>query len=227
MSKKILNLYAGIGGNRKLWDDVLDIKVTAVEIDKKIAEIYKDYFPEDEVIVADAHEYLKDHYDEDWDFVWSSTPCPTHSRVRYAFGASNGSCDPVYPDMRLYQEIIFMEHYMDCKYSVENVVPYYDPLIEPEFRSNKNYLWSNFKIDKIEVPTTGVIEVSDRSTEEKNVYELEEHFGFDLSDYSRIDKEKVLKNCVHPELGKHVLECAFDNKQMTLEKANSEVSRDE
>ena len=39
---KVLNLYAGIGGNRKLWTDV---EVTAVEIDPKRAEIYKHYFP--------------------------------------------------------------------------------------------------------------------------------------------------------------------------------------
>ncbi len=223
MLKKILNLYAGIGGNRKLWDQVDDIEVTAVEIDEKIAEIYQDHFPEDTVIVGDAHEYLKEHHDGDWDFAWTSTPCPTHSRPRHAFHASNGSCDPVYPDMRLYQEIIFMEHYMGCQYTVENVVPYYDPLIEPEFRSNKHYLWSNFKIDKIDVPTTGVVEVSDRSTKEKSISELEEHFGFDLSDYEDIDKETILKNCVHPKLGKHVLECALDDKQMTLDKIEVEA----
>ena len=48
---KILNLYAGIGGNRKLWENV---SVTAIEYDAKIAEIYKDLYPNDEVIVTDA-----------------------------------------------------------------------------------------------------------------------------------------------------------------------------
>lgn len=54
---KILNLYAGIGGNRKLWGRVHNI--TAVELNPKIAEVYKDFFPEDNVIVADAHEYYR------------------------------------------------------------------------------------------------------------------------------------------------------------------------
>lgn len=36
---KILNLYAGIGGNRKLWGD--DHEITAVEIESKIASIPK------------------------------------------------------------------------------------------------------------------------------------------------------------------------------------------
>lgn len=46
---KILNLFAGIGGNRLLWNDVLpDIDVTAVEFDPAIAEVYKFRFPADE-----------------------------------------------------------------------------------------------------------------------------------------------------------------------------------
>ena len=53
---KILNLYAGIGGNRKLWGE--KHKITAVEYDENIAAIYKDLYPNDNVIVADAHDYL-------------------------------------------------------------------------------------------------------------------------------------------------------------------------
>lgn len=58
---KVLNLYAGIGGNRKLWDDV---EIIAVEIDPKIAEIYQDFFPDDEVIITDAHRFLEENFDE-------------------------------------------------------------------------------------------------------------------------------------------------------------------
>ena len=36
---KVLNLYAGIGGNRKLWTDV---EVTAIENNESIAAIYQD-----------------------------------------------------------------------------------------------------------------------------------------------------------------------------------------
>jgi DNA (cytosine-5)-methyltransferase 1 len=75
---RILNLYAGIGGNRKLWEDV---DVTAVEWNEEIARVYSDNFPNDKVIVADAHQYLLDHYTE-FDFIWASPPCPTHSRTK-------------------------------------------------------------------------------------------------------------------------------------------------
>jgi len=50
---RVLNLYAGIGGNRKYWENV---EVTAVEYNEEIAMIYKDHFPNDNVIVGDAHE---------------------------------------------------------------------------------------------------------------------------------------------------------------------------
>ena len=76
---KILNLYAGIGGNRKLWTPNGDEhEITAVEYKPEIAKIYQDFFPKDKVIVGDAHQYLLNHFQE-FDFIFSSPPCPTHS----------------------------------------------------------------------------------------------------------------------------------------------------
>jgi len=68
---KILNLYAGIGGNRKLWGD--QHEVVAVEFDRSIAAVYADLFPKDKIVVGDAHEYLAQHF-ADFDFIWSSPP---------------------------------------------------------------------------------------------------------------------------------------------------------
>jgi DNA (cytosine-5)-methyltransferase 1 len=53
---KILNLYAGIGGNRKLWKGH---EVWAVESDKQLADIYYQHFSNDKIIVGDAHEFLR------------------------------------------------------------------------------------------------------------------------------------------------------------------------
>jgi len=131
---KILNLYACLGGNRYKWDEVaneagIEIEVTAIEWDEELARLYQERFPNDTVIVADANKYLLDHYKE-FDFIWSSPPCPTHSRARYwGFGA-NGK-NPTYPDMKLYQEIIFLQHHCKGKYVVENVIPYYEPMFNP------------------------------------------------------------------------------------------------
>lgn len=96
---KVLNLYAGIGGNRKYWQNV---DVTAVEWDEKIADIYQDFYPQDRVIVGDAHQYLRDYYKE-FDFIWSSPPCQSHSRLRYCLGVRSGRAEAMYPDFNLYQ----------------------------------------------------------------------------------------------------------------------------
>jgi DNA (cytosine-5)-methyltransferase 1 len=137
---KVLNLYSGIGGNRKLWEDV---EVTAVEINPSIAEIYKDLFPDDIIIVADAHGYLEKHHNK-FDFIWSSPPCPTHSRINYLMKAK-GQKKMVYPDLKLYEEIIFLDNWFDGLWIVENVKSYYSPLILPQ-ETARHYFWANFKI---------------------------------------------------------------------------------
>ncbi len=68
-----------MGGNRYKWDEVTDVEVTAVELDPELAKLYQERFPNDKVIVADAHQYLLDHYQE-YDFIWSSPPCPTRGK---------------------------------------------------------------------------------------------------------------------------------------------------
>jgi DNA (cytosine-5)-methyltransferase 1 len=204
MSIKILNLYAGIGGNRKLWTG--DIEVTAVELNPEIAKIYQDFFPNDKVIVADAHQYLLDHYKE-FDFIWSSPPCPTHSRMRNL----KNNCDETekkYPDMKLYEEIIYLTHFFKGKYCVENVISYYEPLIKPQ-ESNNHYFWCNFLIQNQKSECRGI---RTKLIEEK---EREREFKLPL-DLTNTFKEKVLNNCVFPKLGLHIFECAFRVKQQTL-----------
>lgn len=190
---RVLNLYAGIGGNRKLWTDV---EVTAVEYDPKIASIYQDFFPNDKVVVGDAHQYLLEHFTE-FDFIWASPPCPTHSRLNSVFTVGKGNAkNPVqYPNMMLYQEIILLKHFFKGKWCVENVISYYEPLIRPQEVDN-HYFWTNFHISSF---PTG-------SREHYGGYEaLSKQKGFCISKYSGIDKIKTLRNCVVPALGEHIL----------------------
>src|SRR3990167_2545922 len=139
---KILNLYCGIGGNRKLWNN--EHEITAIEYEPKIAKIYQDFFPKDKVIVADAHQYLLEHYKE-FDFIWSSPPCPSHSRIRKYSAVGRGQNKAIFPDMKLYEEILFLQHYFKGKYVVENVIPYYEPLIKPQ-KIGRHCFWSNIQI---------------------------------------------------------------------------------
>ena len=134
---KILNLYACLGGNRYKWDEVakesgIEIEVTAIEWDEELARLYQERFPKDKVIVADAHQYLLDHYKE-FDFIWSSPPCPTHSRMNYTF-KNRENFKIQFPDMKLYQEVIFLDNFFNGKYIVENVIPYYELLIPAKKR---------------------------------------------------------------------------------------------
>lgn len=194
---KILNLYAGIGGNRKLWSE--GHETTAVEYNAEIAEVYKKFFPNDTVIVGDAHEYLLNNF-EQFDFIWTSPPCPTHSRVRKMLawktkkdGTKYRQNDPVYPDMRLYQEILLLDNYFEGYFVVENVVSFYEPLVTPQ-KIGKHYIWANFKISDFVEKTRG---------HDSTVEELEKIKGFDLSGI-KINKRLVLRNAVNTEMGLHI-----------------------
>ena len=192
---KILNLYAGIGGNRKLWGNKHD--VVAVENDPAIAEIYKNHFPNDTVIIGDAHEYLRRHFKE-FDFIWSSPPCQTHSDIRQNLGVRFKGLEPKFPDMKLYEEIIFLMNNAQCKWVVENVRPYYKPLIKGQL-VQRHLFWSNFEITDIKIAPDGIHKAS--------IGDLQRNTGFDLSNYRLTNKRQVLRNCVSPELGKHILDC--------------------
>lgn len=201
---KILNLYAGIGGNRKLWPDN-EIEVTAIENNKEIAMIYQDFFPNDTVIVADAHKYLLEHYKE-FDFIWSSRPCKSHSKARF-LASVKGDYPPIYPDMGLYDEIIFLKNFCKCKWVVENVEPYYGELISYH-KISKNVFWTNFNIIKIKLSNKYHF---------NTVSILQQEKGIDLTKYKLKNKRQVLRNCVSPKLGLHIFKCAFKEKQMVLQ----------
>lgn len=195
---KCLNLYAGIGGNRKNWKDV---EVTAVEFNPEIAQVYEDHFPDDILLIEDAHEYLLKNYSQ-FDFIWSSVPCQTHSRARkWAFGG--GKTEAVYPDMKLWQEIIFLQHYFKGKWVVENVTPYYDSLI-PGRQIGRHMFWSNFYFPSFESNDSDI-----HSGKEEDWIRTT---GFDLRSYSfKNRKDQIYRNTVIPELGEHILDFATGN----------------
>ena len=196
---KILNLYAGAGGNRKDWGS--EHEITAVEFDENIANVYRELHPNDIVIVADAHQYLIDHFKE-FDFIWTSPPCPSHSRASTSL---SGWGVYRFPDMKLYEEIIFLQHFYKGKWVVENVIPYYAPLIKPTIEIDRHYFWSNFSISPINVVRD--FDVS-RATKET----LSKHHGIILPEWAK-DKRKILRNCVTPFVGKHIFQKAFEPAQ--------------
>jgi DNA (cytosine-5)-methyltransferase 1 len=207
---KILNLYACLGGNRYKWDEVakeagIEIKVTAVELDEVAAALYQERFPNDTVIVADAHQYLLEHFKE-FDFIWSSPPCPTHSRVRMS-QKNRDTFENKYPDMKLYEEILLLQHQYNGKYVVENVIPYYEPLIQAQKRGRHLY-WSNFIL-----PTKlGERKLNGSLTLMKD--ELNTLCKFHDYDFRKYKGEqstlKMARNLVDYEAGRTILETALN-----------------
>lgn len=190
---RILNLYAGIGGNRHHWCG----DVTAVEAQPDIAEAYRERFPHDNVVVGDAHQFLLEHYDE-FDFIWSSPPCPTHSRM---WGQNR---KPGYPSMELYEEILFLQRWATGSWVVENVKPWYKPLVEPSGASGRHLFWSNFDLFWLPEPPPRPKGFIKNATAQ------------DLADYLGIEPaliccgashepKQVMRNCVHPETGREIM----------------------
>lgn len=180
---EILNLYSGIGLGRSLWGN--EHNITAVEIDVKIAAKYQELYPNDKVIVGDAHEYLLDNYKR-FEFVMTTPPCQTHSRTNYFTNTIRKRSR--YPDMSLYQEIIFLNQFCKGLYCVENVIGYYEPLIKP-IEVGRHYLWANFTIPKIEQP-------------KKEIGSMDK--GWNTAHNIPLE----IRNGLNPELGLHILNCA-------------------
>ena len=199
---KILNLYACLGGNRYKWNEVKeDIEVTAVEWDEELAKLYQERFPNDTVIVADAHQYLLDHYKE-FDFIWSSPPCPTHSRL---VTSNKNKIKMKYPDMKLYQEVIFLDNFFKGKYVVENVIPFYTPLI-PSNKRGRHLYWTNFNLPNNinERPPIGI------GQGVNEVKRLCEFHDYDFYKYKgKQPTNKIARNLVDYQAGKTIFETAL------------------
>jgi DNA (cytosine-5)-methyltransferase 1 len=198
---KILNLYACLGGNRYKWGE--EHEITAVELDSEAARLYQERFPNDIVIVADAHQYLLDHYKE-FDFIWSSPPCPSHSKMRKTnTGEGERKSKATYPNMMLYQEIILLQHFFKGKYCIENVIPYYTPLIEAQQRGRHLY-WTNF------ILPNNLNERKASNFINSKVSELSKFHDYDFTKYKGTQRvDKMARNLVDYEAGKTILDTAM------------------
>lgn len=201
---KILNLYAGIGGNRKLWGD--GHEVTAVENNEKIANVYKRLNPNDTMVVGDARQYLLDHYSE-FDFVWGSPPCQTHSKLNKATRHKLVR----YIDMTLYEEIMFLREYFKGLFVVENVTPFYEPLIKPTAKIGRHLFWANFDIsNKKHSSPKGFSKLSTVAGKKVMMDWLGIHYKENIYYGKNHCPVQILRNCIHPDIGLHILNCALN-----------------
>jgi len=110
--------------------------------------------------------------------------------------------------MKLWQEILFLQHNSNCKWVVENVKPYYKALIKETAYIQRHMFWSNYAIAAKEIATDLI--------RKAQIPDLQKKHGFDLSKHKVSNKRQVLRNCVDSKLAKHVFDCAFVNQQERL-----------
>lgn len=214
---KVLNLYACLGGNRYKWNEVKeDIEVTAVELDPEAARLYQERFPNDKVIVADAHQYLLENF-KNFDFIWSSPPCPSHSKVRIS-QKNRENFKFIYPDLKLYEEIIFLDNFFEGKYVIENVIPYYEPLIPAQKRGRHLY-WTNFILPN----SINERKLEGTLTNMKNEVDVLCKFhDYDFTKYKGEQRvTKMARNLVDYEAGKTIFEVALN----LYDKKNTEQTK--
>jgi len=200
---KILNLYAGVGGNRKLWAG----DVTAIEYAPKIAAVYQRLYPNDQVICEDAHAYLLQNY-QAFDFIWSSPPCQSHSRMI----RSGRNRKPRYPDLRLYEQILFLKHNFSGLWVVENVIPYYEPLM-PAQLAGRHLFWANFDLGTLNMPKFdgAFINTTNLRGKQQLMDWLDIHYEENLYYEGNHCPAQILRNCVHPTVGQQIMNKALKN----------------
>ena len=192
---KILNLFCGIGGNRTLWGN--EHEITALDNDQQIAGIYLKRFPNDVVIVGDAYSYLEQHYSE-FDFIWASPPCTTHTILMHVKRKKQ------LPDMRLYSLILFLKYHYHGKWIVENVHPYYQPLIKNNSIVDKHFIWSNFPIKKKKRIQALHLSFTNMNRDIEEVL-IKKGINIELT-LERLKLKSVVNNTIIPEVGKYILD---------------------
>lgn len=202
---KVLNLFAGLGGNRKYWDEVarekgVSIEVTAVEFDPEIAKAYTKRYPNDNVIIGDAWDYAAKNY-LDFDFIWASPPCQTHSRLNIANNIRNDRTKRL-PDFRLYELIVYLKYFCKKAFVIENVVPYYEPLIKPTAEIGRHYFWANFDLFFLSNDKFRIIEK----------VKIGDFKDLDLSEFNITNKRQAIRNEVDYEIGKKIFERYLESR---------------
>lgn len=173
MKLKILDLFCGVGGvargfQKFLNEQGIEYEYHAVDIDRSILLAHKVVNKNSVTILRDAYSFEDDELSQ-YDFIWASPPCETHSIAgiwRRKFG--------VEPDMRLY-ELIIKLHRLGIPFVVENVKPYYNPPIKPTSKANRHVLWSNLSIKPVEVDLPYFTHIKDKIKDLIWYHQLEKH----------------------------------------------------
>ena len=200
---RLYNGCAGFGANTHLLDRN-KYHITHVEMYEDIAIINQKLHKEDIVIIGDAYQYFQENH-TNFDVAWFSPNCQSHSRM---VKATKHNVNKI-PDMTgIYGLMVFLKHFYKGDWIIENVVPFYKPLVDPSLRVGRHIFWSNkelFGIEDIKRPK-GFI----NKTTIEGANELKKWLGLDFEGYVYYKGNhcpaQTLRNCIHPLLGKQIIE---------------------
>lgn len=223
---KILNLFAGLGGNRQNWNGH---SIISIEINPGVAKLYQELYPDDIVLNMDVFDYLREKENnlKDFDFIWASPPCQSHSHMQL-FTRHNNNYPPIPRLDQTIGLIIWLNKFYNNKFVVENVIPWYG-LIDLRFNNifkvklDRHIFYSNFKIQSKKFRSRG----SEGHGKIGGLMRMKgsELCNFHNLDISIIDKLKglqesgndhlkVLRNLCNSELGDYILKQSL--KENTL-----------
>ena len=112
----------------------------------------------------------------------------------------------MYPDLKLYEEVIFLDNFFKGKYVVENVTPYYEPLVPAQKRGRHLY-WTNFTLpnDINERKLKGTLCLM-----KNEIDTLCEFHDYDFRKYKGEQRlDKMARNLVDYEAGRTIFETAL------------------
>jgi len=129
--------------------------------------------------------------------------------MRYHLGVGAKGFDFQYPDLKLYEEILLLKHQtrQDQRWAVENVVPWYNPLITGYQKIDRHLYWADFAIPEHHLGQENLRGIQ--------IPDLQIMHGINLDKYRISDKRQVLRNCVPPVTGLHILNAAISSMELT------------
>ena len=208
---RVLDLYAGLGGSDKGIRSVLekkgiDYEYVAIEIDPKVAEAHRKNNPGSRVIVADALSWLPEV--KNFDFVWASPPCKTHSKWNMVW-ASRREKHPK-PDPTLWF-LIREFRSLGINFVVENVDPYYKDPCKPTIKIGRHQFWTSFPIKKFDFISR------EKPFPEMTIRDWLQYHQLETVEGKAQDKRQALRNCTHYSIAAGIFEQFLEPKILGLE----------
>jgi len=208
---RVLDLYAGLGGTDKGIRKVaaeknIKLDYYAIEIDPAVCQAHKKNHLESNVICADVKDWLDKV--TDFDFVWASPPCQTHSINNYSNKAIGYKTKPV--DWSLWHVIDILQRAETIPFVVENVKIWYNEPFKHNFKLDRHYFWTNLQLVPFDYHKKPAKEWCHISVKDWQEYHQ-------LEPATTGDKRQQLRNCVHWSIAAGIFEQFLEPRSPILE----------